>query len=665
MPPFPFTIRKVPTAFVLILLFLLLLAFRIHINHDTLGVDYMDDIFRVGVVPWSDAKAWVDGAIQVVNGESISGVSSARPLYPLFLSLLFFIGGVSYSGAIYAQMMFSALVVTAACFLLKPLPGRIGVWVFISFLSIWRPEVSTMFLTENLGMYSLILSFALIWRGAAADCRWATLSGFFLLGLSQAVRPWCVLTLATVPFFCFFSSTPLKKKIKSFTVHVLFISLGFSFHPAASALFNRPGEGYANNPQTLYGQVVGGKGWTAVYDDPNIAKALKENQSSDAVNRIIYRRIREEFFKNPVNFIEAAAKGYVHYFRTIGKEFGLPRTSPIYFAIFFLLIAFLDQPSIVKRSIAVFKSRPLILAGWFLGIGLFLFLYEWFWMLVTVSGVLIGAAHPKQRLHAVILLYLAGVIMTIPLVGRDGGMRVMIGNDILLYLLCGVGACGLTRQSCIFASNQSASHVGYSPDRLRPAHALGIVYGTLILLLVIPLSIRLLRQPGAEEMLMPRLTTRDVAVLSDIEETPVSSDDLVALWHEWPEKSLEKLDGKPAFTLIRYIPDDTVFLDADKGFTEMRASVSYHHWPLSPMNIPRTVMIRQSWYTIFPYTTPDRLHQFANRKVILVGNLLTRRRPFRYATPLVLIVSHIISLDDSGRLSVLRLISSPLKINIT
>ena len=83
--------------FVFVLLFLLFFAIRIYANIGTLREDYTANVFRVGVVPWSDAKAWVNGAIQVINGEPISGIPATRPLYPLFLAVLFYIIAVSYT----------------------------------------------------------------------------------------------------------------------------------------------------------------------------------------------------------------------------------------------------------------------------------------------------------------------------------------------------------------------------------------------------------------------------------------------------------------------------------------------------------------------------------------------------------------------------------------
>ena len=363
--------KKLSSEFVLTLLFFSFLAFRISVNIGNLDMDNMDTVFRVGLIPWSDAKGWSEGAIQILSGEPISGMATARPLYSLFLSVLFILtDSTSYAGAIYGQMIVSALVLTAAYHLLKPIPDRIAVLLFMSFLIVWRPEVSTVFLTENLGMYILILSFVTFWRGFHLGCHKTELAGAFLLGLSQAVRPWCVMSLVTVPFICFVSKKPIRKKIKSFVLLVVLISIGFGFHTTAAVFFNKPGERYTNIPHTLYGQVAGGKGWASVYKDPVIKKALEERQAAEEVNRIMYQRIKTLLFKNPYNFLNASVKGYRYYFVNIPIEFGNNWKTPIFFLLFFLTLYFLQG---IRKQSLLFRN-----------------LYRSPWISVlTISGILL------------------------------------------------------------------------------------------------------------------------------------------------------------------------------------------------------------------------------------------------------------------------------------
>ena len=646
--------RKISSEFVLFLLFFSFLTFRIYVNIGTLGMDHTENVYRVGVVPWSDAKAWTEGAIQVLNGEPISGVATARPLYSLFLTVLFFLLGSSYMGAIYAQMIISALVLSAAYYLLKPIPDRFGVLIFMSFLAVWRPEVSTVFMTENLGIYILILSFAMFWRGFYMGCEKSTLAGTFLLGLSQAVRPWCVMSLITVPFICFVSKKPIIEKFKSFVLHVLLISIGFGFHTMATGLFNNPGESYANNPQTLYGQVVGGGGWTAVYKDPIIEKALKENRTANEVNKIIYQRIKELLRENPGNFLKAIISSYKYYFMKIPDEFGSAKRNPIYLILFFLLLVVLDKSSDPTRYFNSLKNRPLALSVLILALILFYFKYIWFWTILSLVGVIHLVFSQKERFNVFLLLYIVGIMLSLPLVGKDGGLRVKIGSDIMLYL---VAALGLYRvlKDARFISQYSSTATDIPIYKIRMYHFMGIVLGTMTLLLAIPYIINISHRHQAENTMLENLDAQDIVTRLNLDKAPLDPDKLNAHWHAWPEASFEDYGGRLAFYPIRYTYQDTVFFDINDGISRMNPISAARHWPLFPMDMKRTVMILETWYTLFPNISPESLNRFENKRIYVIGNLLVMPRPFRHATPFVLIVSHIASTDDSGKLLVMKL----------
>ena len=646
--------RKLSSDFVLALLFLTFLAFRIYFNSGMLSMDHTENIFRVGVVPWSDAKAWTDGAIQVLNGEQITGVATARPLYSLFLTALFFLVGSSYTVAIYGQMAISALALLAAYYLLKPIPDRIGVLLFMSFLVVWRPEVSTVFMTENLGIYILILSFTMFWRGFYLECDKTALAGTFLLGLSQAVRPWCVMSLVTVPLICFVSRKPIIAKFKSFVLHVLLISIGFGFHTLGTGLFNKSGESYANNPQTLYGQVAGGRGWTAVYKDPIIKKALEENRTANEVNKIIYQRIKELLRENPGNFLKAIISSYKYYFMKIPDEFGSAKRNPIYFTLFFLLLALLDKRSDPNRFFHALKNRPMGLLILILVLILFYLKYNWFWTLLSLVGIFHLVFSRRDKFNTVLLLFLAGILLSLPLVGKDGGLRVRIGSDIMLYLVAALGLCRLLRDTR-FISPHSSTASDVPIYNIRTYHFMGIVLGTMTLLLAVPYFITISHRRPAEHTVLENLGAKDIATRLDLDQAPLDPEKLRARWHTWPEASFEDYDGRLAFYPIRYTHQDAVFFDINDGLSRMHPFSAAKHWPLFPMNIRRTVMILETWYTLFPNISPDILSRFENKRILVIGNLLVNPRPFRHATPFVLIVSHIASTDESGKLMVTKL----------
>jgi len=180
---------------VTVFLFLVFFSFRFFVNNATMGKDYTGNIFRIGIVPWSDAKGWVNGAENVMSGKLMPEFPGRRPLYPLFLVVILTFFGLSYKNIIFVQMILSGFSLVAAYLILKRVKPRLSVIIFLCFLAVWRPDVSTVFITENLGIYVLILGFAMIVKGVDRRMSGAFLSGLFCIGLSQAVRPWCILIL--------------------------------------------------------------------------------------------------------------------------------------------------------------------------------------------------------------------------------------------------------------------------------------------------------------------------------------------------------------------------------------------------------------------------------------------------------------------------------------
>ena len=107
-----------------------------------------------------------------------------------------------------------------------------------------------------------------------------------------------------------------------------------------------------------------------------------------------------------------------------------------------------------------------------------------------------------------------------------------------------------------------------------------------------------------------------------------------------------------AYYPIRYTAQDTVFFNINEGIDRMYPAIAERHWPLIPLSMKRTVMILERWYALFPDIAPKDLKRYENRKIIVVGKLISKPRRFLYATPFVLYVSHIISIGESGSLEV-------------
>ncbi len=622
------------------LLFAALFGCRYYFNAHTLDDSFVENTFRIGFIPWSDANGWVSACTQIINGNAITGSGGYRPLYSLFLVSLFSILGDSYEYVIIAQLLIFALVVVFAYQILSPVKPRSAVLIFIAFLSIWRPEVSTIFMTENLGMYLLILSFALTWRGiylSSAPTMW---SGYFLLGLSQAVRPWCVVSLATVPFIAFFLHDSFKHKIRSFVLFTLFVSLGFSFHSIASKIFcdSVESSSFAHNYAfTLYGQVSGGIGWTSTYRDPEIAEIRQRDHTTKELTDAMFRRSKEKFFEDPKKLVLAIKSAYLSYLRTVPDAYRVDSKLPV-FSI--AILAMLSAINVSVRVKTLFRSK-LHPARWWLpvaGIATALLYYSLAYTatLMCILGLVYVITRMREKINVFVLLYGTGILLSIPLVGYDGGERVKISNDIFLYLIAALGMAWVFNRFQSPASSTECRQSGVI-TKFAPW---GIPACAAILLIIVPLSVKALNSNNSQSIATRDLVgATDVAKQLSLSEIPVDSKELGRLWNIFPKPSYELLNDRFAFYPIEYMTRDTMQFEANDGVTS--AWRRWQLWPLLPSNVPRTVHISNSRFTMFPNTTREKLRRFDYKNIIVVGRLMTGERSRIYSTGYVLVVRYV------------------------
>ena len=399
--------------------------------------------------------------------------------------------------------------------------------------------------------------------------------------------------------------------------------------------------------------MVGGKKWLAVYKDPVIKKALEKNLTSKEVNGIIYRRIKDLFLENPGNFFKATVKGYQYYFKKIPDTFGKAREKPAYFALFLLILGFPDYRLHLHSLVQNLKRRPAACTAIVFGIVLFSLKFSWFWTVFLLAGILHSVFNPKNRFNAFILLYITGILLSIPFVGADGGMRVKIGSDIALFLVAATGLARVMEKKWSVSPDTGAALDNPAIHRLPTHRLLSVLLGTVILFLGMPYLINHINgRPHSAKTALRNINAEDIAVRLNLPELPIGPDRIHALWHDWPKRTLEEKNGRTAYYPIRYNGRDTVFLDIHEGIARMNPFIAVRHWPLAPLNIKRTVMILETWYTLFPNVTPKDLEHYENQEIIVVGIMISRPRQFRYATPFVLYVTHVISIQESGGLEI-------------
>jgi hypothetical protein len=588
---------------------------------------------NIGVIPWSDAAGWVQGAERVSQGQLMDDFASRRPLYALFLSTLFALAGTPYLHAIIAQILLVCIAVTWVFQLFKASPERIFTAFFLSMLAIWEPTTQSVFLTENLGILLLIAGLTLIWTGLSGGRRSFLYLGLFFFGLSQAARPWAVIGLVTVPVAAIFLRGTAKAKIGTFLLCLLFVVWGYSFHLLATHLFARPDAG-SNFAQTLYGQAAGGQGWRSASLDPVIAEAMRQQSPTAELNRIIYLRTFETLRSHPRQFINAAIKTYRNYLRNLPQAF---ESRWGYFLLCFGVLLFLEPTDNRRCLIQTFKR-----ARWlWLPMLLVPFYFQYFGLFCFIVGAIVVATSPTQARHAFLWLYFLGVFLSLPFIGSDGGERVKISSDLAIYLVAGMGFQFLTDRKGVFSERASARSGG-------PTHALWIgPVAVAIFLLGVPFMLKVI-EPNALQTnaRLPELNAQAVAAALHLEEPLISPTELESLGARWPAPSFEQISAQTAFLRFVYHSRDALFLDADQEVS----SRGLEFWPLQRLDPPAARTIHTRTWTLFPDITKSQLSILDGKEIIAVGTLLKRPRQWKYDTGYALVVRYVVWLDDKCEL---------------
>ncbi len=536
-----------------------------------------------------------------------------------------------------------SLGVTA--FLLKNIRNRGAVWLFLALLCVWRPEVQTTFVSEVPGMIVLMPAFALLLRGVIEDKFKDRLSGVFLFGLFQALRPWNIFSLALMPFIAFRRECSFKASLREWAILCAAGIIGFGFHQASAQLFNHPDAVSSNHPKALYGRVSGGQTWEAYFSDPVIKKA-RENRSlkPKELRRIVYGRIWEKFKEHPTGVIKSAWVSFRDYIIYFPNAFGFKPWKFLWIAGFMLIFMLIEFRGRVLQWWAKLVQDKYMFSLTLAGAAAGLFFFNYFMTAMFLVGTYYLIRGYKSRLSWFCLLYFAGIILSLPLVGDDGHDRIKIGSDILLFF---IAVIGIVRIYGEWFEERTEDRVWKFAD-FKPA--LSALVGSVLVLFIVPGILKAMA-PITKPVVFP-----DKAQLQKIFPTRkplLNLYDLKRIWNRYPKPSFELYNSRIAYLITRYYQRDAIFEVAGKGMTH--ATDIYQYWPFGALDVDRTILTLHGRQAILPGIRPEQLKQFEGREIILLGELITRSRHHLYATAYVLYVTRLGWIDDNGRLMIMAL----------
>ncbi len=622
------------------------LLFRLFI-YGSLGNPFYDgNYFHLGLIPWSDGGGWSGGAEQLLHGYRLTDYPAFRPLTPGFLAVLFTLTGINYYWTAVLQLALLTLALLAAAWILRDVRPRLAVIFFMASLLLWQSDLFSAFVTELPGTLVLLPGFALLLRGSLQGSKRDYALGLFLFGLNQAIRPWNVGTLLLLPLLAFHGEGWTRRGARLFLIYGACAGLGFAFHQAGVLVLNDHGAAEGSYDKSLYGRVFNCD-WAEYYRDPVIG-AAREDQSLNPAEfrRVVYRHLAAHLKEHPDDLGRSMIRSVRGYFPLSSHAFVF---APLGF--FLLCLTIWPWRELRERLHAAkrYGVPLLVVAGAAMFMG-----RVWQYVSCAACGlacVWLWRYGRRTRMAVFISLFWAGIFLSLPLVGNDGGSRPMLANDLLLFWLAGLGfswlAAGFPRE---VISEEVPVAAGW--EWRRDGHPVLFAAGvSAIVLLIWPAVIRGTAVDPDPPVVVSKAEAQMILQLPVV---PLDTDDLSRIWNRFDGPSFMAYDKQPAFWVTRLNLRDLVELKAGEGLSRDSQRLGYY-WPLTTQDYQRTVWVRELRMAVFPGVAKAELASLEDRQVIVFGRLSVRPRKSPWETGFCLYVSRVAWRQDNGQWTLARL----------
>jgi hypothetical protein len=259
-----------------------------------------------GLLPFNDANGYFHGGRVMAEGQLMFPFSAKRPLFSALMGVFFWLTSQNLQLTIGFFVLIGGLTVFIAARDLNRTAGAIGAAFFVTGIFLFARRFIGSTMSEVIGLPLGTIGFVFLWRGAIRQGLKEVAAGIFLisLGLLSRAGPFFVL-----PLLIIWSGLGLRGKEKynwkAFLITGLAAGLGFLCNSIIYTFLARPDSApMANFSYTLYGLVVGGKGWKQyAIDHPDLRSLIEPFQS-----QAIYRYAWEAFISNPFATVQGAIK---------------------------------------------------------------------------------------------------------------------------------------------------------------------------------------------------------------------------------------------------------------------------------------------------------------------------------------------------------------------
>jgi len=255
-----------------------------------------------GLIPYSDAVSYYNGAEQLLDTGKLDGWNQYRPLNAVLMAEILLLTNFNFRNALILQAVFFGISAYLAAFAVGRTFCKIaGILLFFSIFSFAAPFLP-LTLSEALGISLGSLGFALLWYGVSDKHKASFIVGIVLLTLALSARPGSILILPALILF----SGYLFRNGRRYNLRLVVLStgctgIGFFINQGINWLYSDgTGAFFSNYARKLYGIAAGGKGPQQVLVDyPQLSNVT----SLSVKNAFIYNKAFGLIWSNPVTFL--------------------------------------------------------------------------------------------------------------------------------------------------------------------------------------------------------------------------------------------------------------------------------------------------------------------------------------------------------------------------
>jgi hypothetical protein len=269
-----------------------------------------------GLLPWSDAHDYYEGAYHLINNGVLTAWATRRPLFGGFLAVIL---SVTRNNLQITQVLLAIFNGLASFLASREIQKSFGPFSAATFLLIcywFYVRYAGLTLSEQLGLCFGSLAVAFLARGVQNESIKETTFGLFLLTIALNARAGAFFILPALILWLeiYYAKRIGRLKLVLFAIVVVALGMLTNFFmvkmigPSTAAPFS-------NYSYTLYGLASGNQGWAQVMKDyPDV-------KEEDVLNLAI-QKIREE----PLLFIVGVFRSYQDYFSLFRGQFSFMHT---------------------------------------------------------------------------------------------------------------------------------------------------------------------------------------------------------------------------------------------------------------------------------------------------------------------------------------------------